>query len=97
LNPQVLFVHLLKQIQHLPVRTSTAAVLILAGQIPIEAELHKRMLSLFRNIAENKGSMEYNIKPAPISAYTVLRAVCILSGTTSCTPNFEEVSLLIPK
>jgi hypothetical protein len=33
-------------------------------------------------------------KPAPISAYTVLRAVCILSGTTSFTPNFEEVSLL---
>jgi hypothetical protein len=50
-------VQLLKQIQHLPVRTSTAAVLILAGQIPIEAELHKRMLSLFRNIAENKGSI----------------------------------------
>jgi enamine deaminase RidA (YjgF/YER057c/UK114 family) len=36
-------------------------------------------------------------KPASISAYTVLRAVCILSGATSFTPNFEEVSLLIPK
>jgi hypothetical protein len=46
-------------VQHLPVRTSTAAVLILAGQIQIEAELLK--LSLFRNIAENKGSMENNI------------------------------------
>jgi hypothetical protein len=60
-NLSTYFVQLLKQIQHLPVRTSTAVVLILAGQIPIEAELHKRMLSLFRNIAENKGSMEYNI------------------------------------
>ena len=36
-------------------------------------------------------------KPAPISEYTVLRAVCILSGTTCLTPNFEEVSRLIPK
>ena len=60
-NLSTYYVQLLKQIQHVPVRTATAAVLILAGQIPIEAELHKRMLSLFRNIAENKGSMEYNI------------------------------------
>jgi hypothetical protein len=58
-NLSTYFVQLPKQIQHLPVRTSTAAVLILAGQIQIEAELLK--LSLFRNIAENKGSMENNI------------------------------------
>ena len=61
------YVQLLKQIQHLPVRTSTAAVLILAGQLPIEAELHKRMLSLFRNIAENKGSMKNNIAFRPLA------------------------------
>jgi hypothetical protein len=58
-NLSTYFVQLPKQIQHLPVRTSTAAVLILAGQIQIEAELLK--LSLFRNIAENKGKLA--IKP----------------------------------
>ena len=58
-NLSTYVVQLLKQIQHLPVRTSTAAVLILAGQIQIEAELLK--LSLFRNIAENKGKLA--IKP----------------------------------
>ena len=59
INLSTYFVQLPKQIQHLPVRTSTAAVLILAGQIQIEAELLK--LSLFRNIAENKGKLA--IKP----------------------------------
>lgn len=55
------YIRLLKQIQHLPERTANAAVLLLAGQIPIEAELHKRMLSLFRNIIDNEGSMECKI------------------------------------
>ena len=41
-NLSTYVVQLLKQIQHLPVRTSTAAVLILAGQIPVEAELHNK-------------------------------------------------------
>jgi hypothetical protein len=59
INLSTYFVQLPKQIQHLPVRTSTAAVLILAGQIQIEAELLK--LSLLRNIAENKGKLA--IKP----------------------------------
>lgn len=55
------FIKLLKQIQHLPVRTANSAVLILAGQLPIESEIHKRMLSTFRNIVDNKDSVEYKI------------------------------------
>jgi hypothetical protein len=35
--------------------------------------------------------------PAPIKAYTVFRAVCTLSETTYLTPNFDNMSLLIPK
>jgi len=55
------YIQLLKHIQHLPTRTANSAVLILAGLLPIESELHKRMLSVFRNIVDNKDSMEYKI------------------------------------
>ena len=55
------YIQLLKHIQHLPTRTANSAVLILAGLLPIESELHKRMLSVFRNIVDNKESMEYKI------------------------------------
>ncbi|CAG2203788.1 unnamed protein product [Mytilus edulis] len=57
----VYYTKLLKQIQHLPERTSTSAVYLLLGQIPVEAELHKRMLNFFGNIIRNHGSVERDV------------------------------------
>ncbi|VDI53575.1 Hypothetical predicted protein [Mytilus galloprovincialis] len=57
-NLTTYFVKLLKRIQHLSDRTANAAVLLLIGQIPIEAEIHKRILGIFRNIIENDNSVE---------------------------------------
>ena len=46
----------LRNIQSLPQRTATSAVYLLLGALPIEAELHKRQLSLLYNVikSENK-------------------------------------------
>ena len=41
---------ILRRMQHLPERTALSAVFGLAGQFPIEYEIHKRQLSLFGNI-----------------------------------------------
>ena len=40
----------LRRFQSLPIRTATSAVYLLLGALPIEAELHKRHLSLLFNI-----------------------------------------------
>ena len=40
----------LRRFQSLPLRTATSAVYLLLGALPIEAELHKRHLSLLHNI-----------------------------------------------
>ena len=37
-------------VQSLPTRTATCAVNLLLGALPVEAELHKRQLSLLYNI-----------------------------------------------
>lgn len=55
------YTKLLKQIQHLPERTSTSAVHLITGQLPIEAEIHKKKLVLMRNISVNEGSVENEI------------------------------------
>ncbi|CAG2255579.1 unnamed protein product [Mytilus edulis] len=60
-NLTIYFVKLLKRIQHLPDRTANAAVLLLIGQIPIEAEIHKRILGIFRNIIDNDNSVERDL------------------------------------
>ncbi|VDI04475.1 Hypothetical predicted protein [Mytilus galloprovincialis] len=60
-NLSIYFIKLMKQIQHLPERTANTGTLLLLGQIPIEAVVHKRMLCNFRNIVANKNSVEYNI------------------------------------
>ena len=44
----------LKCFQSLPVRTATSAVYLLHGALPIEAELHKRQLSLLYSILASK-------------------------------------------
>ena len=57
-NLNVYFNKLIKQIQHLPERTANAGALLLLGQIPIEGQIHKRMLCTFRNVIANTNSVE---------------------------------------
>ncbi|CAG2234184.1 unnamed protein product [Mytilus edulis] len=57
----VYYTKLLKQIHHLSKHTATYAVYLLLGQIPVEAELHKRMLNFFGNIIRNHGSVERDV------------------------------------
>jgi hypothetical protein len=52
-NLNVYFNKLIKQIQHLPEMTANAGALLLIGQIPIEGQIHKRMLCTFRNVIAN--------------------------------------------
>ncbi|VDI77462.1 Hypothetical predicted protein [Mytilus galloprovincialis] len=58
---ELFFRQLLKQIQHLPKRTSIAATLLLLGRIPIEGEIHKKILKTFGNIIRNDKSVEREI------------------------------------
>jgi hypothetical protein len=51
----------LRQIQDLPPNTANCVTIGLIGVLPIEAEIDKRVLSLFRNLAANQGSVEANI------------------------------------
>ena len=51
----------LKQLQGLPDRTSNIAVRSLLGILPIEAEIDKRVLSLFRNLINDPDCIEYRI------------------------------------
>ncbi|MES9881858.1 MAG: reverse transcriptase family protein [Sedimenticola sp.] len=46
----------LRNLQSLPLRTATSAVLLLLGALPIEAEIHKRHFSLVHNIANSKNT-----------------------------------------
>ena len=46
---------LLKQLMHLPKRTADAAVYILAGEIPVEADLHIKILNQLGNILRSTG------------------------------------------
>ena len=43
----------LKMIQSLPERTATAAVYLLLGALPVEAEIHKKQLSLLHSILDS--------------------------------------------
>ena len=51
-------VETLKRFQSLPLRTATCAVYLLIGALPIEAELHKRHLSLLHNIMVTSNETE---------------------------------------
>ncbi|MES9904544.1 MAG: reverse transcriptase family protein [Sedimenticola sp.] len=46
----------LKNFQSLPLRTATSAVLLLLGALPVEAEIHRRQLSLMYAIAHTRNS-----------------------------------------
>ncbi|MEW8546489.1 MAG: reverse transcriptase domain-containing protein, partial [Candidatus Thiodiazotropha sp.] len=41
---------ILRQILHLPERVASSAIYVLSGQLPVEAEIHKRRLALYGNI-----------------------------------------------
>ena len=56
----------LRNIQSLPQHTSTAAVLMLLGALPFEAELHKRRLSLVHSVIHSENqSLKSNLKYSP--------------------------------
>ena len=46
----------LRRFQSLPTRTATSAVYLILGALPVEAELHKRILSLLFNILSSTNS-----------------------------------------
>ena len=81
---EIYYRKLLKQIQHLPERTSTSAVYLLLGKIPIEGELHKKMLKTFGNIIRNENSIEREI------AIRQLAIKCTKSG--SWFPKIVEIA-----
>ena len=43
----------IRQLLHLPERVATSAIYVLSGQLQVEAEIHKRRLSLYGNIVRN--------------------------------------------
>ena len=49
-----IYTGLVTTVQSLPTRTATCVVYLLLGALPVEAELHKRQLSLLYNILVSK-------------------------------------------
>ncbi|CAG2242428.1 unnamed protein product [Mytilus edulis] len=47
--------------KHLPERTADSATYLLSGQMPIEAEIDKRTLTLFGNIIRNLNTVEFKL------------------------------------
>jgi hypothetical protein len=54
-------VTILKQIQHLPERTSNAAAHLLLGAVPVTAYLHRAIFTFFCNMTRVQGSVESEI------------------------------------
>ena len=75
-----------KRFQSLPTRTATCAVHLLLGALPIEAELHKRQLSLLYNMSHVVRKPVFAIceqqrrRPACASAQSYQRLCCSLPG-----------------
>ena len=57
--------------QSLPVRTATSAVYLLLGALPIEAELHKRQLSLIYSILASENKKLKNLMERQLTATNV--------------------------
>ena len=68
----------LKRFQPLPTRTATCAVYLLLGALPVEAELHKRQLSLLYNIlvSTNETIVEFNKRQIAINLDNELSFYC---------------------
>ncbi|CAG2216626.1 unnamed protein product [Mytilus edulis] len=61
-NLQIQYKKLLKQILSLNINVADPAVYLISGLLPIEAEIHLKILSLFGNIARaNKNSSEWRL------------------------------------
>ena len=64
----------LRQLQGLSDRTSNAAVLGLIGIWPVEAEIDRRILTLYRNVADAPDSVEHNIALRQLATKTLSSA-----------------------
>lgn len=53
--------NILRRLQHLPDNTATPAIYILLGCIPLEGQLHIKLLTYYGSILRNIGSAEYEI------------------------------------
>jgi hypothetical protein len=53
--------NILRRLQHLPESTATPAVYTLLGSIPLEGQVHIRLLTFFGNVLRNPGTVEYEI------------------------------------
>lgn len=60
-NISMYFKRLLKQVQHLPDRTSDAGTYLMLGEPPLTAEIHKRILTTFGTICRDYNSIEHQI------------------------------------
>ena len=52
---------ILRRIQHLPESTATPAIYLLLGTIPLEGQIHIKMLTFFCSIIRRPNSLEYNV------------------------------------
>jgi hypothetical protein len=57
----------LKQLQGLPDRTSNIATIALVGCLPVEAEIDKRAITLYRNAIADRNSIEHHIARRQLS------------------------------
>ncbi len=55
------YVRILKQLQSLPLRSSSAAAHLLIGALPVEALIHLRILSLLGSVARSNNSLLVNM------------------------------------
>jgi hypothetical protein len=58
---ELFFKSTLRKLQHLPDSTASPAIYLLLGAIPLEGQIHVRMLTLFGNIIRRQGTVEYEI------------------------------------
>ena len=65
---------LIRQIQGLPKSTAIPAVYLLLGILPMTAQLHKKILTLFVTVLNRPGSAEYDV---------VLRQLCMKSVSSN--------------
>lgn len=61
---------LLKQTQHLPDKTADAAVYLMLGKPPIQAEIHRRIFTIFGSITRNYESVENQLAWRQLSVKT---------------------------
>ena len=76
----------LRNIQSLPQRTSTAAVLMLLGALPFEAELHKRRLSLVHSVIHSENQS--------LKSIVLRQLACAFNNKNSF---FHEVAEILQK